>query len=154
MKLTIGSKTCSLPLFYSEFLHLNLRSMTIIFPKYTSDMSQKCPIRLLTLNLLPFIIPTITLSATSVSTRIGLFVMGNTQHLESMFASFRRVACFFTIYSFRCAWAVDLQAQALSRINIQPLIENCRSIFFDNAILVEEWRKHEAKPRNRSEEGC
>jgi hypothetical protein len=55
-------------------------------------MSPKCLVRLLTLNLLPFIMSTITFSAASGTTRIGLFVIKtNSQSLESMFASFRRV---------------------------------------------------------------
>jgi hypothetical protein len=96
--LTMGLKTCSPPLFYSGILHFNLLVITII-PKSISDISQKRAIRLLTLKLLPLIM-VLTLSAVSGSTRIGLFVIkSNTQHHESMFASFRRVACLFMIYS-------------------------------------------------------
>jgi hypothetical protein len=80
----IGLKTCSLPLFHSKFLHFDLGVIHIL-PKNISDISQKRPIALLTLNLLPFvpfILTMITLSAVSGSTRIGLFVMK--PHLESM----------------------------------------------------------------------
>jgi hypothetical protein len=99
LKLTIGLKTCSFPLFPSEILHLNLR-VIIILPKNISDISQMRPVRLLTLNPLPLIMAIITLSAVSGSTRIGLFVMKtNTQCLESMFVCFRRVACLFTYSS-------------------------------------------------------
>jgi hypothetical protein len=95
--LTIGLKTCSLPLFPSEFLHL-IFWLIIVLPKYISDISQNCPVGLLTLNILPFTMA--PHSALSRSTRIGFFVMKTkSQHLESMFASFRRVACLFTIYS-------------------------------------------------------
>jgi hypothetical protein len=96
--LTTGSKTCSLPLFHSEFSNFNLGEF--IFPTHISDISQKRPIRLLTLNILPFKITKIALSTVSGSMGIGLFVMKpDTQRLESTFASFRRVACLFTIYS-------------------------------------------------------
>ena len=98
--MTNGLKTCSLPLFHSEFLHFDLGVINFIFPKNISDISQKRPIRLLTLNHFPFNTEVITISTVSESTRIGLFVMTpNAQHLESMFASFQRVACLFTIYS-------------------------------------------------------
>jgi hypothetical protein len=101
----IGSKTCSPPLFHSEILHL-IFWVIIILLKNISDISQKCPIRLLTLNPLPFFMALITLSAVSGSTRFGLFVMEtNTQRLESMFVSFRMVACLFMIYSSGiCMW--------------------------------------------------
>jgi len=99
LKLTIGLKTCSFPLFHSEFLHLNFGAKNFIVSKNISDISQKRPIRLLTLNLLPLSMVLI-LSAVSGSTRIGLFVIKpNTQHHEGMFASFRRVACLFTYSS-------------------------------------------------------
>ena len=101
LKFSIGSKTCSPPLFHSKFLHFC--SLVINFiPKNISDISQKCPIRRLTLNLLPFvpfpIMPMISIYAVSGSTRFGLFAM-KPKCLKSMFASFRRVACLFTIYS-------------------------------------------------------
>jgi hypothetical protein len=79
--LTIGLKTCSPPLFHSEFFHSEVGVLNLIVPKNITDMSQKRPIRLVTLNILPFIM-VITLSAVSESTRIGLFVMK--PHLESM----------------------------------------------------------------------
>src|SRR5580692_1317576 len=102
----IGLKTCSLPLFHSEILHLNFLIITL--PINISDMSQKRPVRFLTLIFLPFKMAMIAHSAISGSTRIGLFVMkANTQRPESMFASFQRVVCLFMIYSsgivFACA---------------------------------------------------
>ena len=82
---TIGLKTCSLPLFHSEFLHFDLKAINLIFTKNISDISQKRPIGLLTLDFLPFVMAISTLTTVSGSTRFGLFVMKpNTQRLESM----------------------------------------------------------------------
>jgi hypothetical protein len=77
-------------------------------------------------------------------------MMTNHQRLEGMFASFRMVACLFTIYSSGiCACAVDLQARALSSLRSKFV----DAFFFDKAISAEEWGKFEAKPWNHSEEG-
>jgi hypothetical protein len=83
MKFAIGLKT-RLPLsLHYEFLHFNLMVINLN-PKNISDISQKRPIRLPTLNLLPFIVAIITLSAVSGSTGIGSFAMKpNTQSLTS-----------------------------------------------------------------------
>jgi hypothetical protein len=89
----IGLKTCSLPLSHSEFLHLNLRLVDLILPKNISDMSQKCPIRLLALNLLPLIMSMITLSAVNRSTRIGLFVIK--QNPSNIASAWRARLCSF-----------------------------------------------------------
>jgi hypothetical protein len=83
LKFPIGLKTCSPPLFHSEFLHFEFGVIDVI-PKNISDISQKRPIGLLTLNHLPLII-VVTFSALSGSTRIGLFEMKpKTHHLDSM----------------------------------------------------------------------
>ena len=83
MKFAIGLKTHSPLLFHYEFLHFNLMVINFI-PKNISDISQKRPIGLLTLNSLPFIMAIITLSAVSGSTGIGSFVMKpNAQSLTS-----------------------------------------------------------------------
>ena len=96
---TIGSKKCSLPLFHSEILHSTSGVVNLILPKNISDVSQKRPIGLLILNILSIIMAIVTFSAISGSMRIGLFVVKtNSQCLESMLASFRRVTCLFTIY--------------------------------------------------------
>ena len=130
-KLTNLLKTCSLPLFHSEFLHLNFGAKNFIVSKNISDISQKRPIRLLTLNILPLItiilknltLSTfntgsvfITLSAVSGSMRIGLFAMKtNSQCSESMFASFQRVACLFTIYSSGICMCTNGSRSSISR---------------------------------------
>jgi hypothetical protein len=115
---TIGLKICSLPLFHSEFLHLILWVMNNFFPNNISDISQKRPIGLLTLNLLPFKIAKGAICAVSGSTRNGLFVMKtNTHLLESMLASFRRVACLFTIYSSGICMCTNGRQTGQSRIS-------------------------------------
>jgi hypothetical protein len=45
--------------------------LIFVFTKNISDISQKHPVRLLTLNLLPFIMPAFTLTTVSESTRFG-----------------------------------------------------------------------------------
>jgi hypothetical protein len=63
-------------LFHFEFLRSDLiGGVILVLQKNISDISQKRPIRLPALNLLPFIMAGVTLSAVSGSTRIGLFVM-------------------------------------------------------------------------------
>jgi hypothetical protein len=77
LKVHIGLKTRSPPLFHSEFLHSNLFAVMIldIIPKTFSDISQRRPTGLLAWNLLPFKMAIITLSAVGGLTRFGLFVM-------------------------------------------------------------------------------